>query len=116
MQQFNQFYFKRLEALRPAVKEAAELKWGDTRAEFVDHILDLRPGQLTVIIGTVYKEQVKKPCVFEHITEVIRHNDVNPIDQSFGVGGIDGTLDLAGKYISENDQCILEDSSGRINI
>jgi len=41
MQQFNQFYFNRLEQLRPAVKEAAEMKW-DERAEYVDNILDIR--------------------------------------------------------------------------
>lgn len=55
MQQFNQFYYRRLEQLRHAVKEAAEMKW-DARAEYVDNILDLRPGSLTVIIGTVFKE------------------------------------------------------------
>ena len=54
MQQFNSFYFKRLEQLKGAVKEAAELKW-DVHAEYVDNILDLRTGKLTVIIGTLYK-------------------------------------------------------------
>ena len=63
MQQFCSFYFKRLDALRPEVKEAAELKW-DNRGEFVDNILDLKPGVSTVIIGTLFKEQKKKPCVF----------------------------------------------------
>ena len=55
MQQFNSFYYRRLEQLKAAVKEAAEMKW-DARAEYVDNMLDLRPGTLTVIIGTVFKE------------------------------------------------------------
>ena len=63
MQQFCSFYYKRLEQLRPEVKEAAELKW-DNRGEYVDNILDLKPGVQTVIIGTLFKEQKKKPCVF----------------------------------------------------
>lgn len=57
--------------MRPAVKEAAEIKW-DCNAEYVDNILDLRPGKLTVIIGTVFKEQKLKPNVFSNITGVIK--------------------------------------------
>ena len=44
MQQFNQFYYRRLEQLKPAVKEAAEMKW-DRRANYVDNILDLTVGE-----------------------------------------------------------------------
>ena len=55
MQQFNLFYFNRLEKLKPAVREAANLKW-DTDAEYVDNILDLRTNCRTVIIGTLFKE------------------------------------------------------------
>ena len=115
MQQFNQFYFRRLEQLRPAVKEAAELKW-DTNAEFVDNILDLRPYSLTVIIGTIFKEQKAKPCVFTDITNVIKSTDFAVADMSFGPSGVYDNLDLAGKYVQPGDQCILEDCSGRINI
>ena len=45
---------------------------------------------------------------------VIKNAD--SVDLSFGITGIDGNQSLAGKYISDDDQCILEDSSGRINI
>ena len=100
MQQFNQFYFKRLEQLRPAVKEAAEMKW-NTPAEYVDNILDLKPGILTVIIGTMYKEQKLKPCVFEDITGVIKSSF--SVDLSFGLDGVNGNLSLAGEFISEDD-------------
>lgn len=89
------------------------MKW-DARAEYVDNMLDLRPGNLTVIIGTVFKEQKKKPCVFTDISGVIKN--VPSVDLSFGLNGTDGNKELAGKYISEDDQLIMEDSSGRINI
>ena len=112
MQQFCSFYFKRLEELRADVKEAAELKWDD-RGEFVENILDLKPGIITVIIGTLFKEQKKKPCVFSNLTGVI--NSVNAVDLSFGALDEEGNP-FSDQYISENDQVILEDASGRITI
>lgn len=81
MHQFYQFYYQRLEQLHPAVKEAAELKW-DMRAEYVDNILDLRPGVLTVMIGTIFKLQKGKPNVINHLTGVIPN--IDPINLSFG--------------------------------
>jgi hypothetical protein len=49
-------YFKRLEQLKPVVKENAELKWSKEKARYMDNILDLKTGELTVIIGTLFKE------------------------------------------------------------
>ena len=90
------------------------MKW-DQRAEYVDHILDLSVGQLTVIIGTVFKEQKQKPNVFTDITGVIKSAHM-PVDLSFGTEGVDGKQNLRGCFASDDDQIILEDSSGRINI
>jgi len=60
----------------------------------------------------MFKDQTKKPCVFTDITGVIK---IGPsVDLSFGLNGVEGDLSLAGEYISDDDQCILEDSSGRI--
>ena len=39
------------------------MKW-DVQADYVDNILDLRTGKLTVIIGTLFKLQKNKPSVF----------------------------------------------------
>lgn len=112
MQQFNQFYYQRLEQLRAAVKEAAELKW-DYRAEYVDNILDLKPGQLTVMIGTIYKLQKGKPNVMgmRDLTTVIK--SVDAIDLSFWDFEENGEVQ---NFMRDDDQCILEDSSGRITI
>ena len=48
----------------------------------MDNILDLKTGQLTVIIGTLFKEQKLKPCVFTNIEGVI--SAVSSIDCSTG--------------------------------
>jgi len=74
----------------------------------MDNILDLKTGELTVIIGTLFKEQRLKPCVFTNLEGVI--SAVSSIDCSTG----DSTL--IGKFTSENDFAILEDVSGRIQI
>lgn len=100
MQQFCSFYFRRLEELKPAVKETAQLKW-DFAAEYVDNILDLKTNTKTVIIGTLFKEQKKKPCVFKDLLGVIKSETQK---------------ELNGCFVSDDDQAILEDSSGRINI
>ena len=81
--------------------EAAELKWNEP-VQFVDNILDLRPGVLTVIVGTVFKEQNKKPDVFKDLTGVIK-TGFQAADLSFGLRGIDGDQNLAGKFVSEDD-------------
>ena len=114
MQQFNQFYLSRLEQLKPAVKEAAEMKW-DQNAEYVDNILDLTAGKLTVIIGTLLKDQDKKASVFANLGGVIKALN-KPVDVSFGLNVLDGSEDLIGLYTSENDKIFVEDGSGRIKI
>jgi len=63
------------------------MKW-DAPADYVDNILDLNVGKLTVIIGTVFKEQRLKPSVFTNITGVVK-SDHKPVDLSFGTDGID---------------------------
>ena len=104
MQQFNAFYFKRLEQLKHAVKEAAEMKW-DVQADYVDNILDLRTGTLTVIIGTLFKLQKNKPSVFnsDGKDEINIIQNTDQVDLSFGVTGISQNQLLAGKHISEDD-------------
>jgi len=90
MQQFCAFYYKRLDQLRGAVKEAAELKW-EEKATYVDNILDIKPHETTVIIGTLFKEQKAKQCVFDDLTGVIssRWKDLEKEDQK----------KLSGKYV-----------------
>jgi len=77
------------------------MKW-EVNADYVDNILDLSVGKLTVIIGTVFKEQKLKPSVFSNITGVIK-SGLTVVDLSFGVSGVDGQSDLAGTFVSDDD-------------
>ena len=59
MLQYATLYFHRLEKLRPQVRESAEMKWKQTKGpslRIVDNILDIKPFEETVIIGTLFKE------------------------------------------------------------
>lgn len=60
------------------VREAAELKWSNVK--LMGNILDMKAGERTIIIGTLFKEQKKKPTVFTNITGPI--NAVSAIDCS----------------------------------
>lgn len=54
--QYCSLYYNRLRELKPLVKEAAEMKWAGVRPHFMENILDMKPGQKNVIIGTLFKE------------------------------------------------------------
>jgi DNA polymerase delta subunit 2 len=70
--QYATLYFHRLEKLRPSVKDAAELKWKDfTNLKIQDNILDIKPKEETVIIGTLFKEQKLKPSILNNIMGVL---------------------------------------------
>ena len=57
MLQYATLYFLRLEKLRPSVKDAAAMKWVNfEHLKFVENILDIKPQEETVIIGTLFKE------------------------------------------------------------
>jgi hypothetical protein len=69
MLQYATLYFLRLEKLRPMVKEAASMKWGNLK--IVDNILDIKPFEETVLIGTLFKEQKLKPSILNNIMGVL---------------------------------------------
>ena len=68
----------------------------------------MQPEKLTVIIGTLFKEQKNKPNVFENLTGVI--NSVNFFSCSLG------DEKMRGKFTGDDDYAVLEDGSGRIQI
>lgn len=82
------------------MKEYAEIKWEkDNHLTYVQNILDIRPNQMTVIIGTLFKEMPLKPCILKNLMGTL------------------GTKKFKnGLYVSEGDYAVLEDSSGRIRI
>lgn len=62
--------------------------------------MDLITHETTVIVGTLFKEQKKKPNVFAEISSVIKQD--RQVER--------------GAYCDEVDIAILEDASGRITI
>lgn len=80
------------------------MKWDNVK--FMGNVLDMKQGERTIIIGTLFKEQKLKPNVFTNITAPI--NAVSAIDCSRGA--------KIGQFTSDDDYAILEDLSGRIQI
>lgn len=86
--------------MKPSVREVAEIKWSEDRdIVYVNNILDTKPNQLTVVIGTIFKEMPLKPSILKNILGVL------------------GTRKFKnGQYVSEEDYVVLEDNSGRVRI
>ena len=90
----------RLQSLKPHVKEYAEIKWEkDHNLTYVNNILEMKPNQLTVIIGTLFKEMPLKPSILKNL-----------------IGTLGTRKFKNGMYVSEEDYAVLEDNSGRVRI
>ena len=80
------------------------MKWGNLK--IVDNILDIKPFEETVIIGTLFKEQPLKPSILNNIMGVLGQKKFQTPDGEFNYAG----------QVSEDDVAVLEDKSGRITI
>ena len=67
------------------VKEAAAMKWGNLK--IVDNILDIKPFEETVIIGTLFKEQALKPSILNNIMGVLGQKKFQTPDGEFNFAG-----------------------------
>ncbi|KAJ3173883.1 hypothetical protein HDU87_007293 [Geranomyces variabilis] len=105
-QQYAGIYFTRLNKLRPRTFAAAKERWGSRAAgkaeppPAVPRVLDVRPGQVCYIVGTVYIEMPLKPSILDEVTK--EHWIVAPPPRE--------------KYKSDLDQVVLEDESGRVSL
>lgn len=98
--QYATFYWLRLQALKPAVREIAEIRWEkDNALVYVNNILDTKPEQMTVVIGTMFKEMSLKPSILRTV-----------------LGTLGTRKFKKGQYVSDDDYAVLEDNSGRIRI
>ena len=99
MIQYATLYWVRLQTIKPDVKEMAEIRWPKQDYETVNNILEIKPGRVTLIIGTLFKEMPLKPSILKNVL------------------GILGTRKFEhGLYVGEEDYAVLEDTSGRIRI
>ena len=80
------------------------MKWGNLK--IVDNILDIKPFEETVIIGTLFKEQPLKPSILNNIMGVLGQKKFQTPDGEFNYAG----------QVSMDDVAVLEDKSGRITI
>ncbi|KAL1921139.1 uncharacterized protein VTP21DRAFT_10855 [Calcarisporiella thermophila] len=106
-QQYANLYFVRLLQLRKIVHEEAKRRWGKLKLKghlrepkFVEKVLDVPPGELCYIIGTVYMDMEFKPCILDDIGQEYQLN----------------TVPLKPKYTSPKDEVMLEDESGRVKL
>ena len=98
-QQYAGIYFTRLNILRQRVLQNAHGIWSK-RGIFVNKVLDVLPGSLSYIIGTIYVNMPLKPCILDSVT---RESWILPPPSR-------------EKYVSENDTIYLEDESGRVKL
>ncbi|KAJ3193938.1 hypothetical protein HK101_003786 [Irineochytrium annulatum] len=106
-QQFAGLYFTRLNLLRPRALKEAHRKWANvpvgpnqSRARFVERVLDITAGPVCYLVGTVFVDMPLKPSVLDEITN------------ENGLAAIPPRI----KYFSEKDMVLLEDESGRVQL
>ncbi|KAI9101041.1 DNA polymerase alpha/epsilon subunit B-domain-containing protein [Phlyctochytrium arcticum] len=103
-QQYAGMYFVRLNMMRSRVLAAAEQRWAKPKSGAIPpHIpraLDVKPGEICYIAGTIYMDMPLKPNILDEVTR--EHWVVAPPPRV--------------KYASEEDQVVLEDESGRIKL
>ncbi|KAI9480273.1 MAG: phosphatidylserine decarboxylase-domain-containing protein [Benjaminiella poitrasii] len=102
-QQYANMYFVRLLKLRQTLQNVASEKWDSLpeKPRYVKKILDVRPGELCYMFGTIYLEMPAKPNVMKNLE-----------DEDSIVNAPNAAL----KYKSEGDMVSLEDESGRVEI
>ena len=97
--QFSKLYMRRLEQLKPRVLELASSTWPGVH--IMAKIIDVKPGQECIVVGTVFKVMEKKPNVLDEYTE-----------KMIMAGG----REHKANYVGESDSIVLEDSYGRMVI
>lgn len=99
-QQFSHIYVSRLQLLRDAVVRRIEEEVPGSRV--LSKIIDVKEGDVDlIIVGTLLKELSAKPDVFAALTS---EAGLTPIEQT------------QPQLASEDDQLLLEDESGRVEL
>ncbi|CAO0802974.1 unnamed protein product [Mucor circinelloides] len=101
-QQYASMYYVRLLKLRQALADACQSKWMSLpeKPRYINKILDIQPGELCYMLGTIYLEMPAKPNVMNNLED--EDSIINP--------------ETPDKYKSDADVVSLEDESGRVEI
>ncbi|KAJ1344969.1 hypothetical protein BSLG_000484 [Batrachochytrium salamandrivorans] len=98
--QYASLYFTRLNLLRPRVLTTANTCWANipSSPHHIPRIVNVRPGVLCYIIGTLFLDMPEKPNILDDVAREEWTAAPEP----------------KAKYVSDKDQLLLEDESGRI--
>ncbi|KAK7023760.1 DNA polymerase subunit delta-2 [Favolaschia claudopus] len=100
--QYANIYFIRLRILRDVVEERARKRWQNIEGSpvLVPKVLEVEKSKLCYIVGTVYMDMPLKPNVME---DIARDTSIPPPPP-------------LAKFYSPDDNIMLEDESGRIQL
>ena len=124
--QFSHIYSQRTVSMRRAVVAAARKRWGAAGqggiSKFKERIIDLEVGEEAALVGTLYKDMPKKPCVLNEYEDEDEDEFSVPVDNGSGNAGAGAAAGAAAKpklprvlpYSSAADTLVLEDGSGRV--
>ncbi|EJD02090.1 uncharacterized protein FOMMEDRAFT_109238 [Fomitiporia mediterranea MF3/22] len=100
--QFSNIYFARLTLLKNIVEKKAKERWKGLSGSppLVPRVLDVAKSQVCFIIGTVYLNMPQKPNVLEDVGRDRYLPEPAPRE----------------KYLSPEDEIVLEDDSGRVQL
>lgn len=106
-QQFADMYFLRLQKLKATVEAIAAQEWEDyeiagERAQRVERVLDVRQGELSWVVGTIYIDLPLKPNVLEDVSKDHFISAPPPRTSYYSTDG--------------EPQVMLEDNSGRLRL
>ncbi|KAI8375212.1 DNA polymerase alpha/epsilon subunit B-domain-containing protein [Blakeslea trispora] len=101
-QQYASIYYVRLVQLRKALEKTVKARWSSVpeNPQFLSKILDIQPGRLCYMLGTIYLEMTNKPNVMNNLED--EESLLRP--------------PTPAKYRTDADVISLEDESGRIEI
>jgi len=110
--QFSHIYSKRTQEMGSTVRDAARKRWGAAGIAFKERIIELALGEEAALVGTLYKDMPKKPCVLDEYADEAEGGD------DAAAGGGDGAeakrAARVATFSSEKDSLVLEDGSGRV--
>ncbi len=116
-QQYANIYFLRLSILKDIVLEQANSRWDGIQmlqqtAKLTDRVLDVRQGELTWIVGTIYMDMHLKPNILEDLSAeklvtgaIPKSKWRDPRQDSIQLEDESGRLSLIGHKIAEETLC-----------
>jgi len=72
--QFSQIYFARMTELSPIIDKSAQSRWSSVKGTpfRVNRILDVKPGELCYVIGTLYVDLLLKPNILQELSHDVK--------------------------------------------